>query len=211
MRIYTVFNSIDGEANYWGQGTFSTFVRFAGCNLTCKYCDTKDAIGKRSGIYLGIDQLISIIENYGCKKVTITGGEPLLQSASVKALIIELWERGYKISVETNGTFPILNFVLFEGDISWVVDYKLQFSDKMNIDAFNQLTEKDIVKILVWDHYTIDTAETVRKELMEKGCGARFFVSPIKITPSEAVNYLRTQKYFNLSLNIQLHKYINQP
>jgi len=99
MKISELFTSIQGEGP--NIGVPSTFIRLAGCNLRCKWCDTKYAWSE--GKNISIDKIIKYIERQGLKHVVITGGEPLLQKEDLEILCWELLFR-YDIEIETNGT-----------------------------------------------------------------------------------------------------------
>ena len=100
LRIVSIFDSVDGEANaFAGAGQPSTFIRLAGCNLRCSFCDTKYSYG--DGLEMGLDQAV---EQVRLPHVTITGGEPLLQAADVRTLCQALVVGGKTVTIETNGT-----------------------------------------------------------------------------------------------------------
>ena len=103
MKIRSIFTSVDGEINDFHQGRLSVFVRLAGCNLNCSYCDTKYAQSIKAGTEKSISEIVSNVCKFNLDKVTITGGEPLLQADEVKILIKELSTKGKKITIETNG------------------------------------------------------------------------------------------------------------
>lgn len=96
MRINEIFYSIQGEGTY--TGTPCVFVRFAGCNLKCPFCDTKHEPYKE---YTDED-IIREIEKYPTKHVVLTGGEPTLQIT--EEFIYLLHAKEYFIHIETNGT-----------------------------------------------------------------------------------------------------------
>ena len=75
LKVNEIFKSIQGESTY--AGLPCTFIRLAGCNLRCTYCDTNYAY--YHGKELSDEEIISKIEEYGVKCVEFTGGEPLLQ------------------------------------------------------------------------------------------------------------------------------------
>lgn len=212
MQVYSIFNSVDGECNLWGQGTFSTFVRFSGCNLfpdnVCDYCDTKYALSPDSGQDMSLNDVYKAIDFFGCKKVTITGGEPLLQEKSVLTLLDVLFTKKYKVSVETNGTIPVPVIFRWNKDLCWIVDYKLDHEIKMNTYAFCNLGRNDFVKILVKNEKDIFRAKEVKDQLTVNGCQARFFLSPVhgKISPATIVETVQKYKLFDFSLNVQIHK-----
>ena len=87
LNVYSVFNSINGEICASGQGSWCTFIRLAGCNIRCKWCDTEYAQSRDSGEEMSLHEVISLVESYKCRNVTITGGEPLMQYTQVEKLI----------------------------------------------------------------------------------------------------------------------------
>ena len=96
LRVVEVFDSIQGEGELMGMP--HTFVRLAGCNLRCRWCDTKYALDA-PGVEMGVDEIVSQVN---CDYVCVTGGEPLLQD--VCGLLRGLSESGRKVTVETNCT-----------------------------------------------------------------------------------------------------------
>lgn len=125
-QICEVFNSIQGEG--WYAGERQTFIRFAGCNLSCQYCDTPQALaipkefkveaipGKRNFNKFknpaSVPQLIELAESFEKPSgvnhsVCLTGGEPLLQVDLLKSFIPELKLRlKLPVYLETNGVLP---------------------------------------------------------------------------------------------------------
>lgn len=120
MNLVEVFTSIQGEGIFIGQPQI--FIRFAGCNLRCNFCDTKEALtipreyriatlNKKLKVYnpVTIPSLIDLIKKdiLIYSTICLTGGEPLLEENSIKELISEI-KKGYKcqIYLETNGTLP---------------------------------------------------------------------------------------------------------
>lgn len=98
-EITEIFQTIQGEGIL--QGVPSIFIRFAECNLRCRWCDTtKEGIKKELLSWEEIDKQIS---QYTAKHIVITGGEPMLYE-DIKYLIGMLKNKGYHITVETNGT-----------------------------------------------------------------------------------------------------------
>ncbi|MHB1390672.1 MAG: 7-carboxy-7-deazaguanine synthase QueE [Thermoleophilia bacterium] len=95
--IREVFQSLQGEGP--ALGASATFIRFAGCNLTCSYCDTDH----RSGSELSLAGLLSMVEP-GPARVVITGGEPLLAGEALVELAAAISATGRSVDIETNGT-----------------------------------------------------------------------------------------------------------
>jgi len=103
--ILEIFSSIQGEGPYVGERQI--FIRFAGCNLNCAYCDTAR---NRRALKLAVKDIILKIRKLNKKvkhhTVSLTGGEPLLHAEFLEKLLPELKNRGYKIYLETNATLP---------------------------------------------------------------------------------------------------------
>ena len=105
-KVAEKFVSINGEGKRAGQ--LAVFVRFAGCNLKCRYCDTMWANEPDASFDIMTDeQILSYILDTKVKNVTLTGGEPLLQN-NISGLITLLIENGIRVEIETNGSIPIM-------------------------------------------------------------------------------------------------------
>lgn len=104
FKIHSIFSSIEGEGIWIGSPTI--FVRFQGCTIKCKNCDTPEAIRKNEGINYTVNQIIEEITAFGdgVKRVSLTGGNPLEQNPQLlNRLIIELFSLGYVVNLELPG------------------------------------------------------------------------------------------------------------
>lgn len=99
LQLVEIFYSIQGEGMW--SGTPAVFVRLAGCNLSCRFCDTDYAIKE----FATIDQIVHRVREAGgdCPMVILTGGEPLAQNETL-ALIHALRNDGRRVHIESNGT-----------------------------------------------------------------------------------------------------------
>jgi len=104
LRVIEIFTSLQGEGPF--TGTRSVFVRLAGCDLRCPFCDTAYSLDPRTGKPIAIEEIAIIVERVRPSLVVVTGGEPLLQRRGVNELARLLTERGYRMQLETNGTLP---------------------------------------------------------------------------------------------------------
>jgi 7-carboxy-7-deazaguanine synthase len=103
MRLIEIFDSIQGEGPAMGRP--ATFVRLAGCNLSCLGCDTD----LKPSFQLSLAELA---ERVAGRRVVITGGEPTMQMAELSEFIGILHKLGKEIHIESNGTNPIPEEVL---------------------------------------------------------------------------------------------------
>ena len=122
MKVNEIFSSIDGEGIRAGE--LATFIRLAGCNLRCNYCDTQYALETSSGKEMTIDEILEEVAKYNVKNITLTGGEPLIHK-DVEKLINKLLENNYKVNIETNGAVDIEKYI---GKCLITMDYKTKSS-----------------------------------------------------------------------------------
>ena len=97
--IAETFYSIQGEGEWAGSAAF--FIRLAGCNLKCEFCDTDYSKKKE----MDVDELVLESLMNPARRVIITGGEPTLQD--LQPLVVKLQRTGFKVHLETNGILPI--------------------------------------------------------------------------------------------------------
>jgi 7-carboxy-7-deazaguanine synthase len=102
LQLAEIFYSVQGEGTW--TGTPAVFVRLAGCNLSCAFCDTDYALK----FVASIDEVIGAVHSAGgdCPMVILTGGEPLAQVETV-GLIAALRADGRRVHIESNGTLPV--------------------------------------------------------------------------------------------------------
>jgi organic radical activating enzyme len=98
FRVNEIFYSLQGEGRNTGRA--AVFVRFAGCNLKCSFCDT-DFESYRE---MTAEEIISLMNDYPTRFAVLTGGEPTLQVD--EALVDLLHQHGYEVAMESNGTRP---------------------------------------------------------------------------------------------------------
>ena len=101
MKISELFFSIQGEGEL--TGIPSVFVRTSGCNLRCRWCDTKYSSWTPEGENVDIEELVEKVCSYPARHVVITGGEPMI-AKDVKEFVDLLKQSGKHITIETAGT-----------------------------------------------------------------------------------------------------------
>jgi 7-carboxy-7-deazaguanine synthase len=209
MNVYSIFNSISGEVGNIPQGSFTTFVRLGGCNLRCSYCDTKKTWTGEGGSSMSVEEVVKKVDNIRCNHVLITGGEPMLQD-DTKPLINALLKKGYKVSVETNGSIALPNWSI----VNWIVDYKLPGSEMgtyMNDDLFVDLPPTAWIKFVVGSVSDFDFMRRKKQQLLRRRqCSINMAVSPVlgKVRPYELINALQLHYEYDIVFSLQIHKFI---
>ena len=191
-QLVEIFKSLQGEGRNTGRPC--VFVRFAGCNLSCPWCDTDVA----PRFALSLADLLDEVAMFKAKSVILTGGEPTIQE-DMPALVAALKKRGYWIAVETNG--------LAAPDWLKKVDYvacspKAEFADRY--DAADALRRCDEVRIVASSPDVVAFAKAMRERI----AATDYYISPCerdgKIDFATAKDALA--KLGDWSLSVQLHK-----
>jgi organic radical activating enzyme len=133
LQLAEIFYSVQGEGTW--SGTPAVFVRLAGCNLNCRFCDTDYALK----FFASVDEIVARVREVGgeCPMVVLTGGEPLAQRES-SHLIDALRADGRRVHIESNGTI----------DVGLPSDVWLTVSPKERL-APNMARRADEVKLIV--------------------------------------------------------------
>ena len=205
MRVTEIFVSVQGETSQAGRPC--AFVRFTGCDLRCAYCDTAYAF--HGGEPLTRAQILSRLEAFPTKYVTLTGGEPMLQK-ELPELCADLLERGYEIAVETHGQLPTERL---PEEVARIFDVKTPGSKEVTRDFeyLRHLRPKDEVKFVVCSEddfrWCVDVIRT--HELEGR---VPLLISPVygQVDPRDLVRWMLKQG-LQARLNLQIHKYIWGP
>jgi 7-carboxy-7-deazaguanine synthase len=215
LQISEVFFSIQGEGTRAGMPC--TFVRLAGCDLRCSYCDT--AYAWTGGERQTLGQILDQVDGFGCDLVQITGGEPLAQE-QVHDLMARLCDLGKTVLLETSGAYDITTC---DRRVIRIMDLKTPASGEEHRNVWSNiehLTAQDEVKFVICDRGDYDWARDVirRYDLADKvaavllGCA---WTSPVQ--SDDAENPLRDIAELILAdrlpvrLQVQLHKLVWDP
>ena len=226
LNVQAIFKSIDGEANGdKGAGQLTTFIRLKGCNLRCTYCDTKYSQEAVPPNWMTVEE---IVEEVGiASKITITGGEPLLQFIELPDLLEALLERRPSpiITIETNGSITTKlgdgsRFDIWSNPrIRYVVDYKLPSSGmeyKMEVGELACLRKIDIIKFVI--AYPDDYDRALEVINAHPGWQAQLVFSPAIIIridmysrmdmawPRELAEMMIRDKLQDIQYSLQIHK-----
>lgn len=217
MKVVEIFDSIDGEGIRTGQ--LATFIRLAGCNLRCGYCDTTYALfgEKEKCVYeeMSVNDILKKV-NKNFMRVTLTGGEPLIHE-NVGELIEGLCDMGCEVNIETNGAADITK-VPKNDNLFFTIDYKLKssgMSDKMLWNNFLNLTEKDVIKFVCGSDEDITRMIDIVKKLKEHYTKMpHIYIGAVygKVEYKDLVEVMmREPVIYDATFQIQLHKVIWNP
>lgn len=212
------FVSINGEARRAGE--LSCFIRFAGCNLNCNYCDTRWSCDPDAPCeLLSEEELYAWVKETGVTNVTLTGGEPLLSPNVDRLLRLFAKDEDLRVEVETNGAVSLADFIGISDRVSFTMDIKCPgsgMSGYMIWENMQLLRAVDTVKCVVSDRNDLDWLR--EKELINRIQSPKeneyvVYISPAfgRIDPKEIVEYMKEYRLNNVRLQLQLHKFIWDP
>ena len=185
MKINEIFYSIQGEGHF--SGTPAVFIRFAGCNLKCPFCDTQHQQGRE----MSENEIIKEVSQYPAELCVLTGGEPTLQVT--KSFIDKLHNVGLCVAIETNGTHEIPK------NIDWVT-----LSPKSSYVARAEVKIKraNEIKFVVDETHLPETYDVVTQNLYIQPCDTGEPVRNRKINEI-CINYVKQHPQWKISLQMQ--------
>lgn len=222
MYLIEIFKSLQGESSF--AGLPCVFVRMAGCNLRCSWCDSEYTF--KGGYKLSQNDVLTEVARLSPTGglVEITGGEPLLQEREIVPLMRELLARGYTVLIETSGERPLENV---PADVHKIVDVKCPASGEVGsfrMDNLRHIGSRDEVKFVLSDRGDYDFArEFVRQHGLEKSTGGVIFSPAFRkdaMVSRTADNCLLDPRLLaewivedglKVRLGLQIHKFIWEP
>ena len=214
FKVVEKFISINGEGRCAGE--LAAFIRFAGCNLNCSYCDTRWA-NEVNVPYeiLSEEEIYAYIKEQNVNNITLTGGEPLLQENIGRLIKLLSKDKSLRIEVETNGAVSLKDYIDIGDNVTFTLDYKLPGS-KMNhmmvMDNYDLIRTQDTVKFVVSDQEDLDKAREIIEEYSLTDKLAVYLSSSFGvIKPEDIVNYMIEHNLNKVKLQLQMHKYIWDP
>tara|TARA_B100000963_G_scaffold144538_1_gene125908 strand:- start:742 stop:1359 length:618 start_codon:yes stop_codon:yes gene_type:complete len=188
------FYSIQGEGTHSGKPSY--FIRLAGCDVNCDWCDVKDSWDIDSSQYKSIDEIIDEINKFSTDLIIITGGEPLMHNLT--DLTSALKNLGKKIHIETSGTHPV------SGYFDWICFSPKKF--KKPLDEFFKISNE--LKIIISKDSDFSWAEYLLRQIKNKP----ELILQAEWSKSEIINpkildYIKSNPKWRISL--QTHKYLH--
>jgi 7-carboxy-7-deazaguanine synthase len=221
LYLIEIYKSVQGESSFAGRPCI--FVRLAGCNLRCAWCDSEYTF--KGGYKLTEDEVVAEIEKLApVRLIEFTGGEPMLQEREVVPLMARLLASGYELMIETSGERPLANVPV---EVHKIVDVKCPGSGEggsFRMENLSALTRRDEVKFVISDRADYEFArEFVREHGLEHKAGSVLFSPAFTKTPSPirtAENCLLDPRLLvewiltdglEARLSLQIHKFVWEP
>jgi organic radical activating enzyme len=191
-----MFYSLQGEGYHQGKAAF--FIRLAGCDVGCLWCDVKDSWDASKHPQLSIDEIVNAALAHPSKIAIVTGGEPLLHK--LDPLTTALKTAGFQTHIETSGSSPL------SGQWDWIClsPKKFKFPLEESVAAASEL------KVVVFNKSDIEWAESFEKRVSPN---CKLYLQPewdkADTMTTLAIDYIKAHPHWELSA--QLHKYIQVP
>jgi 7-carboxy-7-deazaguanine synthase len=221
LYLIEIYKSIQGESSFAGLPCI--FVRLAGCNLRCSWCDSEYTF--TGGYKSTEDQVTAEIEKLApVTLIEFTGGEPMLQERELVPLMERLLRGGYELMMETSGERPLERV---PAAVHKIVDVKCPGSGEagsFQMSNLECLTDRDEVKFVIANRGDYEFArDFIREHKLETRAG-QVLLSPAfskapstdrttencLLDPRELVDWMLADS-LPARLSLQIHKYVWEP
>jgi len=221
LYLIEIYKSIQGESSF--AGVPCIFVRLAGCNLRCTWCDSEYTF--TGGRRMSEDEVVAAVEKLApVKLVEFTGGEPMLQERELIPLMQRLLDSGYELMIETSGERPLDNI---PSEVHKIVDVKCPSSGEggsFRLSNLDCLTLRDEMKFVIAHALDYQFArDFIREHRLEQRVGNVLLSPAFSKTPSperttdnalldprELVEWM-LEDGLPARLSLQIHKYVWEP
>jgi organic radical activating enzyme len=191
-----LFYSLQGEGYHQGKAAF--FIRLAGCDVGCVWCDVKDSWDASKHPVLSVEEIVAAAAAHPSRIAIVTGGEPLLHQ--LDPLTTALKAAGFQTHIETSGSSPM------SGSWDWVclspkkfkapLEVSIKAADELKVVVFNK-SDFD------WANSFVNDVNTDCKKYLQPEWEKSDAMTPL------VIEYIKSNPSWELSA--QLHKYIQVP
>lgn len=190
------FFSIQGEGKYSGKAAY--FVRVAGCDVGCVWCDVKESWDKEQHALLSLSEIIENVVNNNANFVVLTGGEPAMYD--LHPLVDQLKSLGIMVAIETSGCYPL------KGNVDWYCFSPKKFKAPCE-EAYIKANE---LKVIVSHPSDLDWAKSHALKVSHE---CQLYLQPEwskaeKLLPL-IIDFVKSNQTWKISL--QTHKFMNIP
>jgi 7-carboxy-7-deazaguanine synthase len=222
MHLIELYKSVQGESSFAGLPCI--FVRLAGCNLRCAWCDSEYTFS--GGKPFSLDEVEQQIKSLApCTLIEFTGGEPMLQAKELLPLMDRLLAQNYTLMIETSGERPLAEV---PKAVHKIVDVKCpgagSAANSFRMDNLEALTKNDEVKFVLTNRADYDFARTFITEHKLNEKASQILLSPAfnkspsalrttdnaTLDPRTLVEWMMADG-INARLSLQIHKFIWEP
>ncbi len=196
LPVMEAFYTIQGEGHYQGRAAY--FIRLAGCDVGCHWCDVKESWDASQHPMQTVEHMVAEAAAFTGRIAVITGGEPLMHDLT--NLTAELKKEGFRNHIETSGAHPL------SGEWDWICLSPKKFKAPLQsvIDVCDEL------KIIVFHPSDIEWAKTFLPKV-KKEC--KLFLQPEWSRQEEMlpqiISFVKENPQWEISL--QIHKFMNIP
>lgn len=190
------FYSLQGEGFHSGRAAY--FIRYAGCDVGCVWCDVKESWDKHAHPEVAITDLVKRVVDSGTDFVVVTGGEPAMYDLA--PLTKALKEAGMEIAIETSGAYPLT------GEFDWIC----LSPKKFKLPLEENYAKAQELKMIIFNKHDLTWAEELGqkvsndcKRYLQPEWDKRESMLPLTI------DYVKTNTIWKVSL--QTHKFMNIP
>ena len=196
LPIMESFYTLQGEGFHQGKAAY--FIRLAGCDVGCVWCDVKESWDEEKYPLQSIEEIVAKSKQHPARLAVITGGEPTLYN--LEDLTSALQAEGFATNIETSGSSPLT------GTWDWICLSPKKFKPPLP----GILKRANELKIIVFNKSDFDWAEKYGAEVSDS---CKLYLQPEwgkseKVTPM-IIDYIKQDPRWRFSL--QMHKYINVP
>lgn len=206
LRVIEVYASIQGESTF--AGLPCVFIRLAGCNLRCTWCDSEWTF--TGGAHRSIDDVLAEASAFGVNLVEVTGGEPLVHRQAIP-LMERLLARGHTVLLETSGSRDIGPV---PPGVHVILDLKPPDSGELSANLWSNLPKlraKDEVKFVLASRRDYEWArDVVAEHRLAERCSVLFSVAFGLVSPADVVAWM-LEDHVPARFQIQMHKAIWPP
>jgi 7-carboxy-7-deazaguanine synthase len=196
LPVMEAFYTVQGEGFYTGHAAY--FIRLAGCDVGCHWCDVKESWDAEQHPLLSIPDILKGALQHPARLVVITGGEPFIYNLG--PLTAQLKAAGFGINIETSGAYPL------SGEIDWVCLSPKKFKSPVP----EILLQANELKIIIFNQSDFVWAESFARSVSPE---TRLYLQPEWSRHTQMlpliVQYVKTHPQWQISL--QTHKFMNIP
>ncbi len=196
LPLMEAFYTIQGEGFHQGKAAF--FIRLAGCDVGCVWCDVKESWDVSAHPLKSVTEISSLAKQYPGHIAVVTGGEPLMHDC--QPLTRELHKAGFQTHIETSGAYPL------SGEWDWVCLSPKKFKQPLQ----GPIDRADELKVVIYNASDFKWAESFA-EKVRPSC--RLFLQPEWSRRDIVIPLISSyiMEYPKWEFSLQLHKYIDLP